>query len=101
MEIIYYLKKKGKSNYNRDHIRTDWKYRRKIKLGLSIYDILPFFVKYRLQLRVFASVYNLIYRYDPPNVNHHNKVLYCMMKYDHIYTLNHNIKSLEQQLAKY
>ena len=70
-----------------------------IKEGLSISEILPFFVKYRLQLRVFDSFYKLIYQYDPPIRNHHNKVLYCMMKDDHIYTLNHNINKLNQRLA--
>ena len=45
-----------------------------IKEGLSISEILPFFVKYRLQLRVFDSFYKLIYQYDPPIRNHHNKV---------------------------
>jgi hypothetical protein len=70
-----------------------------IKEGLSISEILPFFVKYRLQLRVFDSFYKLIYQYDPPIRNHHNKVLYCMMKDDHIYTLNHNINKPNQRLA--
>ncbi|MFM7986888.1 MAG: hypothetical protein ACKPKO_47000 [Candidatus Fonsibacter sp.] len=51
-----------------------------IKEGLSKSDILPFFIKYRLQLRVFDSFYKLIYQYDPPIRNHHNKVIYCMMK---------------------
>jgi hypothetical protein len=70
-----------------------------IQKGLSISEILLFFVKYRLQLRVFDSFYKLVYQYDPPIRNHHNKVLYCMMKDDHIYTLNHNINKLNQRLA--
>ena len=69
-----------------------------IKEGLSITDVLPFFVKYRLQLRVFNSFYKLIYQYDPPIRNHNNKALYCMMKGDHIYTLNHNIDALNHSL---
>jgi len=50
---------------------------------------------------VFDYFLNLIYQYDPPIRNHHNRVLYCMMKYHHIYTLNHNIKSVEKPVAKY
>ncbi|MFM7988028.1 MAG: hypothetical protein ACKPKO_52815, partial [Candidatus Fonsibacter sp.] len=43
----------------------------------------------------------MIYQYDPPIRNHHNKVVYCMMKYDHMYTLNHNINILKQQIANH
>ena len=56
-----------------------------------------FFIKYRLQVRIFDCVYKLVYKHDPIIRNPHNKVLYCMFKGDHIYTLNYNIKSLEQQ----
>ena len=68
-----------------------------IKEGLSVEDILTFFIKYKLRLRVFDMFCKLIFRYDPPSFNNHNKVLYCMTKGDHIYTLNYNIKSLEQK----
>jgi hypothetical protein len=64
--------------------------------GLTIQEMEPFFVKFRLQVRIFDACYNCIYEYDPPFRNHHNKVLYCLAKNNHIYTLNYNIKSLEQ-----
>ena len=38
-----------------------------------------------------------MFSYDPPTRNHHNKVLYCLMDHNHIYTLNHDIKRLEQK----
>ena len=41
--------------------------------------------------------YKLIFKYDPPSFNNNNSPLYCMTKGDHIYTLNYNIKSLEQK----
>ena len=63
-----------------------------IKNGLSVHDILPFFVHFRLQLRVYDRFSKLVFSYDPPIRNHHNKVLYCLMDYDHIYTLNHDLK---------
>jgi hypothetical protein len=64
--------------------------------GLTIQDMEPFFVKFRLQVRIFDACYNCIYEYDPQFRNHHNKVLYCLAKNNHIYTLNYNLKSLEQ-----
>ena len=68
-----------------------------VKNGISIEDIVPFFVKHRLQLRVFDQFYHEVFKYDPPVRNHHNKAMYCMMANGHIYTLNHNIKRLEQK----
>ena len=41
----------------------------------------------------------LILKYDPVKPNHHNKVLYCMVKEDHVYTLNNNLKELQQKSA--
>ena len=58
---------------------------------------MPFFEKHRLQLRIFDKFYHEIFKYDPPVRNHHNKAMYCMMADDHIYTLNHNVKRLEQK----
>ncbi len=63
--------------------------------GRSIGDVLPFFVGYRLQLRVFDKFYKLIHKYDPPNRNHHNKTMFCMVTDGHVYTLNHQQKRLE------
>jgi len=67
-----------------------------IKHGLTIDDVLPFFVKYKLRLRVFNIFYKRIFRYDPPVYNGHNKPMYVLADGDHIYTLNHDIKRLEQ-----
>ena len=53
-----------------------------------------FFEKYRLQLRVFDKFYKLVFKHDPPNRNHHNKAMYCLMADVHIYTLNHNLDRL-------
>ena len=68
-----------------------------IKSGLSIDDMMPFFEKFRLQIRIFDKFYKLVFKYDPLVRNHHNKTLYAMMDGNHIYTLNHDIKKLEQR----
>ena len=60
--------------------------------------LLPLFPqKHNLQLRVFDVYGTCIFKYDPPVRNHHNKIAYCMVKGDHVYTLNHDLKSLQQK----
>ncbi len=68
-----------------------------IKEGLTVEEVLPFFQKYKLKLRVFDVFYNLIYRYDPevPNFNH--RAFYCLTDGNHIYTLNKDLESLAQK----
>ena len=68
-----------------------------VKNGISVKDIKPFFEKYRLQLRVFDEYIRPIFKYDPETRNVHNKVMYCMVKGDHVYTLNNNLKALQQK----
>ena len=68
-----------------------------LKNGISVQDIKPFFEKYRLQLRVYDEYMKPIFKYDPDVINRHNKVMYCMVKGDHVYTLNKNIQSLQHK----
>ena len=71
-----------------------------IKQGASIKDLQPIFVKYRLKVRIFdAFVKHIIYKYDPPFPDSHAKPFYCMIKNNHIYVLNYDLKSLEQKLS--
>ena len=69
-----------------------------IKDGITIKQILPFFVKYKLKLRVLDKFYRLVERYDPEVPNWNNKPLYCMTDGDHIYTLNHDLNRLAQKI---
>jgi hypothetical protein len=39
----------------------------------------------------------MIFKYEPDTFNEHNKPLYCMTDGDHIYTLNHDLKTLHQK----
>ena len=59
-----------------------------------------FFKKYNLQLIVFDIFGKCIYKYNPTYPDHHNKVCYCMVKGDHVYTLNHDLKSLSKTRFK-
>jgi len=67
-----------------------------IKQGLTFDEVLPFFVRYKLKLRVFNIFYQRIFTYDPPVENFNNKPMYVLADGDHIYTLNHDLKRLQQ-----
>ena len=69
-----------------------------IKDGLTVEDVLPFFQKYKLKLRVFDQFHKLIFRYDPEVANFNHKPMYCMTDGDHIYVLNHDLDRLAQKL---
>ena len=69
-----------------------------VKLGISLKDVLPFFKQYKLKLRVFDVFGKMICRQDPETRNDNNKAMYCMVKGNHVYTLNYNIDSLEKKM---
>lgn len=65
-----------------------------IKNGLSIEDVVPFFEKFRLQLKVFNEIGKLIFKYVPKIPNSVEKRCYTMLKGNHIYTINRNLEKL-------
>ena len=67
-----------------------------VKNGISIEDIMPFFIKFNLKLRVYDRFMREIHRYDPPRFDNNNPVMSCMQAFGHIYTLNHDNKRLAQ-----
>jgi len=67
-----------------------------IKEGLTIDEVLPFFVKYKLKLRVYDLYYNLIHKHDPEVPNFNNKPMYCLTDGNHIYLLDKDLESLAQ-----
>ena len=73
-----------------------WKNRRKYQRRHVYQCYMTFFEKIRLQLRIYDQFYKMVFSYDLTIRNHNNKVLHCMMDDNHIYTLNYNIKRLEQ-----
>ena len=48
-------------------------------------------------MRVYDEYIRPIYKYDPDVINRHNKVMYCMVKGDHVYTLNNSLQSLQHK----
>jgi hypothetical protein len=67
-----------------------------VKDGIKLTELKMFFEKYKIQLRVINEFNKVIYTYDPEVRNRHHRAMYCMVKGNHIYTLNCDIKSLEQ-----
>eukprot|EP00438_Fugacium_kawagutii_P000596 Skav236168 [mRNA] locus=scaffold298:273670:276849:+ [translate_table: standard] len=65
--------------------------------GASIQEMEAVFKAYGLQVRIYNLFTSLIYKYDPPKRNHHIKTLYAMVKNNHIYALNHDLKSIQQK----
>ncbi len=68
-----------------------------IQDGLSIEEVLPFFQKYKLKLRVYDVFYNLIFKYNPDVPNFNNPAPFCVTHGDHIYTLNTDLDRLAQK----
>ena len=64
--------------------------------GASIQEMHAVFQEYNLQVRVYDFFSHLVYKHDPPKRNHHIKTLYAMVKNKHIYALNYDIKSVQQ-----
>ena len=69
-----------------------------VKQGISVKEVLPFFKEYKLNLRVFDVFGKLVCRHDTETRNNHNKAMYCMIKGNHVYTLNYDLKSLDQKI---
>ena len=67
--------------------------------GASINDMEKVFIEYRISARIFDCLGNLYYRYDPSKPDTHIKSFYGMIKNDHIYTLNKDLKALKRNLG--
>ena len=71
-----------------------------VKYGISINEMLPFFKKYNLRLRIINEFSNIVKQYDPEKVNKNFPPFYGLIKDNHIYTLNFNHKELEQKVLQ-
>ena len=67
--------------------------------GASIEDMHKVFKEYAITARIFDIVGNLSFTFDPPKRNHHIKTFYALIKNDHIYTLNKDLKQLKSNLG--
>eukprot|EP00438_Fugacium_kawagutii_P006184 Skav207472 [mRNA] locus=scaffold3545:496284:499559:- [translate_table: standard] len=65
--------------------------------GASINEMAQVFKEFGIQARIFTFFNKPILKYDPPKRNHNIKTFYAMVKNFHIYTLNHDLKSIQQK----
>ena len=57
------------------------------------------FKEYAISARIFDIVGNLIFTFDSPKRNHNIKAFFALIKNDHIYTLNKDLKQLKANLG--
>ena len=67
--------------------------------GASIEDMKKVLKEYAISARIFDIVGNLIFAFDPPKINHNIKTFFALIKNDHIYTLNMDLKQLKANLG--
>ena len=65
--------------------------------GVSLNDMDKVFKQYNIPARIFSFFNKLIYQYTPPRQNWHIKPFDAMVKNNHIYVLNHDLKSIQQK----
>ena len=65
--------------------------------GASVEDMKPVFEEFKLTVRLYNCIGQKIYSYDPDKKNKNITVLFGMIKGNHIYTMNDNIKSIAQK----
>ena len=65
--------------------------------GASVEDMERVFEKFKLTVRLYNYIGQKIYSYDPDKKNKNVNVLFGLIKGNHIYTMNDNIKSIAQR----
>jgi len=65
--------------------------------GITINEMEPVFKEFRISVRIYDYFNRLMYSFNPEVRHHHLKTFYAMVKNNHIYTLNHDLKSIQQK----
>ena len=65
--------------------------------GASIQEMENVFIEFSAQVRIYNYLDASVYKYDPPKRNHHIKTFYALVQNNHIYVLNHDLKSIQQK----
>ena len=81
----------------KDILKIIGKTEENIQDGVTIQDMMPFFVKYKLRLRVYDIFYNQIAKYDPEVLNSSQKPFFGITDGNHIYSLDRDLDSLGQK----
>jgi len=67
--------------------------------GLTVHEILPFFQRYKLRLRVYDVFFRLIFKYDPETENRRHPPMFCVCDGNHVYLLNRDLDQLAQKAS--
>ena len=65
--------------------------------GASVEDMERVFEEFKLTVRLYNCIGQKVYAFDPDKKNKNVNVLFGMIKGNHIYTMNDNIKSIAQK----
>ena len=65
--------------------------------GASVEDMERVFEEFKLTVRLYNCIGQKVYTYDPDKKNTNVNVLFGLIKGNHIYTMNDNIKSIAQK----
>ena len=65
--------------------------------GASVEEMKPVFEEFKLTVRLYNCIGQKIYTFDPDKKNKNITVLYGLIKGNHIYTMNDNIKCIAQK----
>ena len=57
------------------------------------------FQEYRIAAGIYDYVKNPFFTYDPPKRDHHYKAFYALVKNEHIFTRNTDLKALQRLKA--
>ena len=68
-----------------------------LKNGATINEMDKVFKHFKIQARIFYFFNKHIYKNEPETRNPHIQPFYAMVKNGHIYTLNNDLKSIEQR----
>ena len=67
------------------------------EMEATIQEMEAAFKQFKIQVRIFNFVNELIYNYDPEKRNHHIKTFFARVKNNHIYPLNHDLSKIQQK----
>lgn len=70
-----------------------------VKNGISISEIMLFYQKYNLRLRIINQFDMLVYFFNPTHFSKRNKPTYVLMKDNHVYNITYT-ESLEKKISK-
>ena len=67
--------------------------------GASINDMEKVFIHFKMPVRIYDFFQKIIYAYTPEINSRHIPAFYAIVKNNHIYSMNHDLKSIKRKLG--